>query len=613
MLLKASMKLYFLLSIITIFALNSVYAKKPKKSKENNDSFYMVLTENSSGDGKTKREEKEQFLDALVTEINSLIIGNKDTYDDPSILKKLEEAPAPVTPFTKRSDVKDKKEDNDDEEDDDGDVEAEDHKFAYVISSLDDESIISSYLSEELVPLVKEMPSVKAVIPDFKLEYFSRKKDLEEIKKTNKWEHSCLRKNAYNHLSLISQNKFDDSNNSTIYDESYYYPSSAGEGINIFILDSGFNFRHDDFSNRITKENKKNERIATCFGSAGSNRSYLDLTDQCTDFSDDGHGNAVANVAAGLTNGVASKANVYGFTVVDTFFDDRYTLATTLLQGLEHINSRYLNEKNPENVDKFIHKSIINMSCGYYFTEEQRVTLEGKKKFTEYFGELIKRMSNKGAVFVAAAGNDSVLSDEYVYPCSFDDVICVGATDNIAINDDYYTREEIKKNKYNEALYPDLEEWEEKYDEADIRYTNNYRNFFKNKFVLSKSYRRAFFSNFGKKVDIYAPGYAKIFYRVDGEVVLEKNMSGTSFSSPIVAGVAATIMSEKPYMKYTTSLMKKELQEMGLKGIIQDIDKDQPNIFVNNGNLLGYNYDGEEDDDDTNDLECFYHGCCLRN
>ena len=353
MLFKASMKLYFLLSILIISTLNSINAEEPEKVKENNDQFYMIITENNSENGKRKREEIAQFLDALVTEINNLIIGNKDTYDDQSILKILEEAPAPETTYTKRSNGKDEKEDKDDEEDDHDEVEAEDHKFAYVISSLDNESIISSYLSEELVPIVKDMPSVKAVIPDFELGNFSIKKHLEEIKEKIEWTHPCVNGNVYNHLSLISQGKFDDSNNSTSYDENYYYPSSAGESINIFILDSGFNFAYDEFSYRSTNKNK-NERIATCIGSARTNRSFLDITDRCPDIFDNGHGNAVANIAGGLTNGVASKANIYGF-ITQSIGNNEKTFAISLLQGLEHINSRFLNETIPENVEKYIH------------------------------------------------------------------------------------------------------------------------------------------------------------------------------------------------------------------------------------------------------------------
>jgi len=608
MLLKSSIKLFFLLSLITILALNSVHAKKSKKPKVNNDKFYIVIAENGSNDGKNKREEKEQFLNSLVTEINNLIIGNKDTYDDPSMLKKLEEAPVPETPFTKRSVIEDEEDEEDDEE------EEPENKFAYVISSLDKKSLIYSYLSEDLVPLVKDMPNVKHVMPDFELHFSSnRNKHLKEIKETYKWEHPCVKGNAYNHLSLISQDKYDDSKNGTTYDENYYYPSSAGEGINLFILDSGFNFKHEEYSNASTK-NEKKERIATCIAALRYNCLYYDINRVCHDNFDEGHGNVVADVAAGLTRGVASRANIYGVAIQESGQQDTEKIfVSSLIQGLELINSRYLDETNPENVEKFIHKSVINMSCGYFLTEEERITIQEKKEFTDYLGNLIKEMSNKGSVIVASAGNYETDVKDIYYPCTFDDVICVGATDNIGINDDYYTANNLYLNRYNTTLYPSYSEWEKLFEEAKSRYFTNNEKFYDNKFIVSKNYRRAHFSSFGKKVDIYAPGFVKALYIGQNGENQEGNWSGTSFSSPIVAGVAATIMSEKPYIKYTTSEMRKELQEIGLKGIIQDVDEDHPNIFVNNGKHLSYNYDNdEEDDEDLAELECYRHGCCLR-
>ena len=114
-------------------------------------------------------------------------------------------------------------------------------------------------------------------------------------------------------------------------------------------------------------------------------------------------------------------------------------------------------------------------------------------------------------------------------------------------------------------------------------------------------------------MDIYAPIYVKASYIDQYDIKQnKKNWSGTSFSFPIVAGVAATIMSENPHKKFNTK--KKKVRWFGLKGIIKDVDEDQPNIFINNGNHLRYDYDsGEDDDGDTNDLECFNHGYCLRN
>jgi len=605
MLFKTSIKLYFLLSIITIFALNLVHAKKSKESKVNNDKFYIVITENGSGNGKSKREEKEQFLDALVTEINSLIIGNKDTYDDPSMLKKLEEAPAPETPFTKRSDVKDKKEDkddNEDDDDDDGEVEAEEHKFAYVVSSLEKESLISSYLSEELVPLVKDLPSVKAVLPDFELEFSSNKSNnLKEVKNECGWEHSCVNGNVYNHLSLISQGKYD-SYNTTAYDKNYYYPSSAGEGITIFVLDTGFNFNHDEFSNRSTN-NKKNERITTCIASARYEKLYSELRDMCSDVYDEGHGNIVSGIAGGLTNGVASKANIYGIAILATEHDKQKASILSLIDGLEIINKYFLSS------EKFIHKSVINLSCGYYFSEEEKVKNKDKKKATDYLEYLIKEMSNKGSVFVSSAGNEAQNVDNFFYPCTFDDVICVGSTDNIGINDDYYALEEISKYRNNRTAYPDYNKWEELYDEADCRLAVNEIKYFERKYAVPESYRRAYFSNYGKKVDIYAPGFINAIFRDKWEKEQDVRCNGTSFSTPIVSGVAATIMSENPSENYTTSKMRDILYKIGLKDVLKDVKVKSPNVFVNNGKHLIFDYEKDEGNDD--ELKCSSHGCCL--
>lgn len=46
-------------------------------------------------------------------------------------------------------------------------------------------------------------------------------------------------------------------------------------------------------------------------------------------------------------------------------------------------------------------------------------------------------------MFVAFAGNYSHSLDDYIFPCTFNNVICVGATDNIGINDDFNKREEF--------------------------------------------------------------------------------------------------------------------------------------------------------------------------
>ena len=109
-----------------------------------------------------------------------------------------------------------------------------------------------------------------------------------------------------------------------------------------------------------------------------------------------------------------------------------------MIKALEYINNNYLDITKPENVEKFIHKTVINMSNVFNFPEDEKYTLDGKRAFTYYLYNLIDTMSNKGSVFIATAGNDANNVDEYIYPCTFNNVICVSATDNIGINDDYY-------------------------------------------------------------------------------------------------------------------------------------------------------------------------------
>ena len=83
---------------------------------------------------------------------------------------------------------------------------------------------------------------------------------------------------------------------------------------------------------------------------------------------------------------------------------------------------------------------------------------------------------------------------------------------------------------------------------------------------------------------------------------MEKNIrfvdAGTSYSTPIVSGVVACLMSENPQVKYNTESMRQYLQELGEKNILDDIPEGTPNIFINNGKHIIYPGDNEEDEDD---------------
>jgi len=595
MIIKVYIKLFFILSIIFIFVLNFVHTQEiDEDDKARGDQFYLILVKNKlKEEGKNsheKRGEKDEFLLALITEINNLIIGNMNTYEDPSKLERLEQN-STLSPFSKRS-------------------EGLNHRFAYLISSLENESLIYSYLSKFLVPLVSNLPNVIIVIPDVKMEENAISNErLKILKNFSPWKNPCVKGSTYNYLSLISQNWY---NSTAPYDENYYYPSSAGKGINIFILDKGFNFRHFEYSN-------KDDRTAQCLISISQEGIYGEFNDLCSYEYEDNHGNAVADIAGGLTNGVANKANIYGIVI----YRDKVAYTSTFIKALEFINQFYLNVRNPKNVENFIYKTVINISSAIYMNDYEKRTYDRERRLLNYLYNLIEVMSNKGSVFVASAGNDSVLADNFSYPCTFDNVICVGAIDNIGINDGYYVMDRIIKNENNTLIYPNHDEWKMIKENALKRYNLIYENLIESKNMTAMNYRTAIYSNYGRMVDIYAPGFVKIYYQDTDGVNHPKYEAGTSFSAPIVAGVAATIMSENPNYYFNTKRMKEYLYEIGLKNVIYGIRAGHPNVFINNGKHLNYSPYGEYNTcghsidkqlcSNNSELECFYHGCCLKN
>ena len=143
----------------------------------------------------------------------------------------------------------------------------------------------------------------------------------------------------------------------------------------------------------------------------------------------------------------------------------------------------------------------------------------------------------------------------------------------------------------------------------------------------TNNYVKAYYSNYGKDVNIYAPGFVRVEYNTGlNETTYEEHfVSGTSFSAPIVAGVIATYMSENPDVKHIKKDVFRYLSMVGLKNFIKGIDENHPNLFVNNGRDLlteeygKYNRCGNphyfnEKSFCTADsgLDCFEYGCCIR-
>lgn len=109
---------------------------------------------------------------------------------------------------------------------------------------------------------------------------------------------------------------------------------------------------------------------------------------------------------------------------------------------------------------------------------------------------------------------------------------------------------------------------------------------------------RAYFSNWGKCVDIFAPGL-NILSTYIGTDTATATLSGTSMASPHVAGLLTYFLSLQPgadseYFRATGGVtpaqLKKKLIEYSTKDVLADLPEDTPNSLIYNGG--GQDLDG---------------------
>ncbi|KAK6496053.1 Basic amino-acid permease [Arthrobotrys musiformis] len=161
----------------------------------------------------------------------------------------------------------------------------------------------------------------------------------------------------------------------------YYYDSSAGEGMYAYIIDSGINFSHEEFEGRAE---------------LGYN-ALPDLNN--TDTS--GHGTHVSGTVAGKTYGVAKKAKLVNVKV----FQGRTTSTITIFDGFNWAVQDII-EKNRTDV------AVINMSL--------------TTKTSKAFNAMVDSAFERGIISVVAAGNKNLSASLYS-PASANSSIAVGA------------------------------------------------------------------------------------------------------------------------------------------------------------------------------------------
>ncbi|CAO3673240.1 unnamed protein product [Umbelopsis ramanniana] len=180
----------------------------------------------------------------------------------------------------------------------------------------------------------------------------------------------------------------------------YSYPEGAGEGIDVYVIDTGVNIAHTDFGGRAS------------WG--------ITTVDNSVDEDDNGHGTFVAGIIGGNLYGVAKKVQIIAVKALD---GNGSGTVSDILFGLQYVikNAKKLGNN---------HKSIVNLSLG----TQKSTALD----------QAVTALVNAGIIMVAAAGNgdeNGVGQDACEFsPASARTALTVGSTDrfdNIASFSNY--------------------------------------------------------------------------------------------------------------------------------------------------------------------------------
>ena len=165
-------------------------------------------------------------------------------------------------------------------------------------------------------------------------------------------------------------------------DSSYDY-KRTGKGVKVYVVDSGINNTHSDFTGRIGQ---------------GAYRTTLGSTEDCT-----GHGTHVSGTVAGSSYGVAKEATIIPVRVFGCTGDATLSDVIGAFQWVI---------ENHADADP----AVVNISIG------------GEK--SSLVNDYIQEMINDGLVVVVAAGNDFDLACDYS-PASAPNAITVAASTTI--------------------------------------------------------------------------------------------------------------------------------------------------------------------------------------
>ncbi|CAL3970975.1 hypothetical protein PZA11_007354 [Diplocarpon coronariae] len=273
----------------------------------------------------------------------------------------------------------------------------------------------------------------------------------------------------------------------------YLYAADAGEGVDVYVIDTGTSIKHVDFEGRA----------------------HWGKTIPANDADEDGngHGTHCSGTVAGKKYGVAKKANVYAVKVLRS---NGSGTMSDVVKGVEWAANAHV--EKAKKGKKGFKGSAANMSLG-----------GGKSPALD---RAVNGAVEAGIHFAVAAGNDNADSCKYS-PAAAEQAITVGAS---ALDDS-----------------------------------------------------RAYFSNYGKCNDIFAPGLSILSTWI-GSPYATNTISGTSMASPHIAGLLAYYLSLQPasdseyaVAEMTPKKLKENIINIATEGVLSDVPSDTTNLLAWNG------------------------------
>ncbi|PKK75357.1 subtilisin-like protein, partial [Rhizophagus irregularis] len=168
----------------------------------------------------------------------------------------------------------------------------------------------------------------------------------------------------------------------------YNFPTNAGSGVNIYVVDTGIDLKNIEFEGRAS------------FGGS--------FCTNCTSTDDNGHGTNVAGIIGGKKFGVSKKTKLIAVKVLN---QDGQGSSLTVTAGLSFVIDQHKKSSNK--------KTIINLS------------LAGA--FSQAINTMVSQCSNAGIHVVVSAGDGSGDACK-ASPASAPQAITVGATEKSSNN-----------------------------------------------------------------------------------------------------------------------------------------------------------------------------------